>query len=38
MINLVQNDTKPSVYVVLDDPVSGVPFDLTGATVVMYFR
>lgn len=36
-IKLVQNDTKPSIYVVLEDQ-DGNPLDLTGATVQMHFR
>lgn len=37
-IKLVQNDTRPAVYVVLDDPDTGEVFDLTGATAVLHFR
>lgn len=37
-INLVQGDTKPSVYVVIDDPQTREPLDLTGATAQMHFR
>lgn len=37
MIKLVQNDTRPSVYVVIEDD-NGDPIDLTGATAQMHFR
>lgn len=38
MIKLVQNDTKPSIYLVVEDPSTGEPIDLSGATVRMHFR
>lgn len=38
MIKLVQNDTRPFIYVVLDDPGTNTVMDLTDATVVMHFR
>lgn len=37
-LTFVVNDTDPSVYGTLTDPVTGLPFDLSGATVRFQMR
>lgn len=37
-IKLVQGDTGPQLQLTLTDEVTGLPIDLTGATVTMKFR
>lgn len=37
-IKLVQNDTKPSIYIVFRDRDTLDPIDLSDATAVMYLR
>lgn len=37
-IKLVQGDTKPSLNVTLLNEDTNTPINLTGATIVMYFR
>jgi hypothetical protein len=37
-IKLVQNDTGPQLQLTLTDELTGLPIDLTGATVTMKFR
>ena len=37
-IKLVQGDTGPQLQLTLTDELTGLPIDLTGATVTMKFR
>jgi len=37
-IKLVQGDTYPQIRVVLTDPNTKLPIDLTGATATLHFR
>lgn len=37
-IKLVQGDTYPQIKITLTDLSSGLPIDLTGATVTLHFR
>jgi BppU N-terminal domain len=37
-IKLVQGDTRPQIRVALTDDTTGLPVDITGATVVLKFR
>lgn len=37
-IKLVQNDNRPYITLTLTDPATGSAINLTGATVVVYFR
>jgi hypothetical protein len=37
-IRLVQGDTRPQIQVTLTDDNTGAPIDITGATIVMFFR
>jgi hypothetical protein len=37
-IKLVQGDTRPNLVVILTDDVTGLPIDVTGATVRLKFR
>jgi hypothetical protein len=37
-IRLVQGDTRPQIQVTLTDDNTGAAIDITGATVVMFFR
>lgn len=37
-IKLVQGDTRPQIKVTLTDDTTGLPVDITGATIVMKFR
>lgn len=38
VIKLIQGDTGPQLKIALTDEVTGAPIDLTGSTVLMYFR
>ena len=37
-IKLVQNDTGPQIQLTLTDETTGLPIDLTSATVTLHFR
>lgn len=37
-IKLVRGDTRPQVKLTLTDETTGLPIDITGATVLMKFR
>jgi len=38
VVRIVKGDNLPQLSVVLTEDTSGDPFDLTGATVTLYFR
>lgn len=37
-IRLVRGDTGPQIRLTLTDDITGLPLDLTGATVTLHFR
>ena len=37
-IKLVQGDTRPALVTTLTDDTTGLPINLTGCTVVLFFR